>query len=104
MDTSEALAQTLLIILFVSDLSLLAQWGRKNRGAEIVLIIILLLCSLVVVALGVIIVLVGLLPGLGSTSDFPPELSASSASVITLAGLGRARSLRPAAAKGDRPS
>ena len=86
MEASAALVQALLIILFVGGLSLLAQWGRKNRGAEIGLIVILLFFSFLVVALGVTIALVGP-SGSAPTLGLPPELSASAAAVVTLAGL-----------------
>jgi membrane protease YdiL (CAAX protease family) len=67
----------------VGGLSLLAHWGRKNRGAEISLIVILLFVSLLVVALGV---------SVGwwattSASNLPPKLFASSAVVIAFTGL-----------------
>src|SRR4051812_43968651 len=81
MEALAALVQVLLLILFVGGLSLLAQWARKVRGAEIGLIIILLTLSLLVLMLGPI---VGVL---GVVLDLPPELSASSAVVIVLAGL-----------------
>src|SRR3954453_4440297 len=81
MEALAALVQVLLLILFVGGLSLLAQWARKVRGAEIGLIVILLTLSLLVLMLGPI---VGVL---GVVLDLPPELSASSAVVIVLAGL-----------------
>ena len=86
MEPSAALVQALLIILFVGGLSLLAQWGRKNRRAESGLIILLFFSSILVVTLGVTIALVGL-SGAAPTLGSPPELSASAASVVTLAGL-----------------
>jgi membrane protease YdiL (CAAX protease family) len=51
MEELGALAQALFIILFVGGLSLLAQWGRKNWGAEISLIVILLATSVLAVVL-----------------------------------------------------
>ena len=86
MDTLDALVQALVIILFVGGLSLLAHWGRKNRRAEISLIVILLFVSSLVVILGILVALVGL-SGTVPASDLPPELSASSAAVILLTGL-----------------
>jgi uncharacterized protein len=86
MQASNALLQALLIILFVGGLSLLAQWGRKNRGAEIGLIVILLFFSFLVLTLGATIALVGL-SGAAPTLGLPPELSASAAAVSTIAGL-----------------
>lgn len=86
MEASAALVQALLIMLFVGGLSLLAQWGRKNRGAELGLITVLLFSSFLVVALGVAIALVGL-SGAAPTLGSPPELFTSAAAVVTLAGL-----------------
>jgi CAAX protease family protein len=77
------LVLVLLGILVVGGLSLLAHWGRKNRVAEILLLYALAILSLLVVMLGA---LVGLL-GVISTWNLPPELFASSASIIVLAGL-----------------
>ncbi len=86
MDGLINLILTLLIVLIAGGLALLAQGGRKNRGAEIGLIVILLLVSLLVVALGA---LVGLSSELLSAifPNLPPELFVSSAVVIVLAGL-----------------
>ena len=83
MEALAALALALLVIFFVGGLSLLAQWGRKNRGAEISLIVILLFVSFVTVAQGALTVWSDVIFGSGSSS----ELSASSAIVILLAGL-----------------
>ena len=80
------MVQALLIILFVGGLSLLAQWGRKNRRAESALIIFLLFSSILVVTLGVTVALVGL-SGADTTLGSPPELSASVTAVVMLAGL-----------------
>ncbi len=82
MEELAALVQALLIVLFVGGLSLLAQWGRKNRGAEISLIVILLFLSSLMVALIVFMVALGVIP-----APSTPALSASSAAVIVLAGL-----------------
>jgi membrane protease YdiL (CAAX protease family) len=81
-----ALVQALLIILFVGGLSLLAQWGRKNRGAEIGLIFILIVSSLLVVVLGPLIALAGR-SGAGPTPGLSPELYAILPVVIALVGL-----------------
>jgi membrane protease YdiL (CAAX protease family) len=75
----------LFIILFVGGLSLLAHWGRENRVAETILITVLLFLSLLVVALGVLVALVGQVAIY--TSDLPPEFPEGSAVVIVLAGL-----------------
>ncbi len=86
MDTLSALIQALIIILFVGGFSLLAQWGRKNRSAEITLIILLLALSSLVVVLGVLVALVGLSDTVPD-SQLPRELSISSAAILLLAGL-----------------
>lgn len=78
--------EALAAIILVGGLSLLAQWGRKNRSAEISLIVIVLFISLLVVLLGVLVALIGA-SGVIPASDLPRELSASSAAVIVLAGL-----------------
>jgi uncharacterized protein len=83
MEALAALVQALLIILFVGGLSLLAQWGRKNRGAEIGLIVILLLSSFLVMALGAFAALVGL----SNPTSLPPELIAGSGIVMVIASL-----------------
>ncbi len=80
-----ALFQALLIIVFVGGLSLLAQWGRKNRGAEISLVVIVLFSSFLVSASGLLVALVarsGALP-----PSVPPILSTSGAAVLVLAGI-----------------
>ena len=82
MEELAALAQALLIVLFVGGLSLLAHWGRKNRGAEISLIVILLSLSFLSVALVVLALALGLIP-----APNLPVLSASAAIVVVLAGL-----------------
>jgi membrane protease YdiL (CAAX protease family) len=79
-----ALVQALLIILFVGGLSLLAQWGRKNREAEIGLIFVLVIFSLLVVILGPLVAFVG---RSGPAPGLSPELYALSSVVIALAGL-----------------
>jgi len=86
MEALYALLQALLIILFAGGLSLLAQWGRNNRSAEISLIVIVLFVSFLVCALGAIVALVGL-SGLVPASELPPVLSFGSATIILLAGL-----------------
>ena len=86
MEQSGALAQMLLVILSVGVLSLLAHWGRKNRGAEFSLIFVVLLLSFLVLAAGGVVALVGW-AGMTSASVLPQELSASSAVILALAGL-----------------
>jgi membrane protease YdiL (CAAX protease family) len=81
-----ALIQALLVISFVGGLSLLAHWGLKNRGAEASLIVILFFLSFLMVALGLLIAYVGRSNAL-PTPRLPPELWASSAAVVVLAGL-----------------
>ena len=80
-----ALAQALLLIVFVGGLALLAQWGRKNRGAEISLVVIVLFLSFLVAASGLLVALVA------RTGALPPELplvlSASGAAVLVVAGI-----------------
>ncbi len=80
-----ALLQAVLTITFVGGLALLAQWGRKNRGAEISLVVIVLFLSFLVAASGLLVALVarsGALP-----PDFPLALSASGATVLVIAGI-----------------
>lgn len=80
-----ALFQALLVIVFVGGLSLLAQWGRKNRGARISLVVIILFISFLVSVSGLLVALVarsGSLP-----SEVPPSLSSSGAAVLILAGI-----------------
>jgi hypothetical protein len=60
MEELAALAQALLTILFLGGLALWAQWSRKNRGAEIGLIVTVLFVSFLVMALGLLVGLVGL--------------------------------------------
>lgn len=85
MQEISALVQALVIILFVGGLSLLAQWGRKNRSAEISLIVIVLFLSLLVAASGLLVALVarsGVLP-----PEVPPVLSVGGSVVLVVAGL-----------------
>lgn len=85
----------LFIVLFVGGLSLLAHWARKNRGAEIGLVITLNVFSLVIVLLGALVALVGL-SGAIPASVSPPELFVDSAVVTVLAGfIGLALSIPP---------
>ena len=80
-----ALFQALLIIIFVGGLAFLAQWGRKNRGAEISLVVIVLFSSFLVSVSGLLIALVarsGALP-----PEVPSLLSASGAAVLIVAGI-----------------
>jgi uncharacterized protein len=75
------LVLALFTTLVVGGLALLAHLGRKNRGMEIGLIVILLFFSFLVVALAALAVLLGL------ALSLPPGLFASSAVVIALASL-----------------
>jgi peptidoglycan/LPS O-acetylase OafA/YrhL len=86
METLSALVQALIIILFVGGFALLAQWGRKNRSAEITLIVLLLALSSLVFVLGTLVALVGL-SDMVPDSQLSRELSLSSAAVILLASL-----------------
>jgi uncharacterized protein len=85
MEELAALVQALLLILFVGGLSLLAQWGRRNRRAEISLIIILLFISFLVVVMGALVAVVGLSNAISSNT--PLALAVGSAVTIVLAGL-----------------
>lgn len=85
MEELGALVQALLIILFFGGLSLLAQWGRKNRGAEVSLIVTVLFASFLMLATGGIIALVGTTNA--ASSDVPSGLAISSAAIILFAGL-----------------
>ena len=86
METLSALVQALIIILFAGGFALLAQWGRKNRSAEITLIVLLLALSSLVFVLGTMVALVGL-SDMVPDSQLSRELSLSSAAVILLASL-----------------
>lgn len=83
MEASADLALVLLGILIVGGLSLLAHESRKNRVAEILLLFAIVVLSLLMVALGAFVGLLGVI----FDSDLPPDLLASSAVVIVLAGL-----------------
>lgn len=63
---------TLLVTLFIGGLALLAQAARKSRGAEVTLIVALLVLSLLVAALGIV-TGVGLLLTAAAGEDTPPE-------------------------------
>jgi membrane protease YdiL (CAAX protease family) len=80
------LLSALVLVAFVGGLAALAHWGKKNRGAEISLIVILLFLSFLVVISGVIVGLVGL-SGAIPTEQLPPALSYGSAALLTAAGL-----------------
>jgi membrane protease YdiL (CAAX protease family) len=86
MDVLYASLQALFIILIVGGLSLLAQWARKNRAAEISLVVIVLFVSFLVCMLAAVVALVGL-SDLSTAYDLPPGLYAGSAAVMLLAGL-----------------
>lgn len=81
-----ALIEVVLILLVVGGLSLLAQWSRKNRAAEIALIVIVLFLSFLIVGLGALVALVGLSEEAFGL-NLPSELFVSSAVVLFLAGL-----------------
>jgi membrane protease YdiL (CAAX protease family) len=85
MEELGALVQALLIILFFGGLSLLAQWARKNRGAEVSLIVTVLFVSFLVLAAGGLVALVGLTNA--ASPDVLPGLAISSAVIILVAGL-----------------
>ena len=85
MEELGALVQALLIILFFGGLSLLAQWGRKNRGAEVSLIVTVLFASFLVLATGLLVVLVGLSNAVSSGAS--QGLALGSAAIILIAGL-----------------
>ena len=85
MQNFAALLQAVLTIAFVGGLALLAQWGRKNRGAEISLVVIVLFISFLVAASGLGVAIVarsGALP-----PSFPVSLSASGAAILVAAGI-----------------
>ncbi|MBA4115206.1 MAG: CPBP family intramembrane metalloprotease [Rubrobacter sp.] len=86
MEELAALFQALLIILFFGGLALLAQWGRKNRGAEVSLIVSVLFASSLVAALGAVIALVGISNAVPS-SEASPGLIVGSGAIILLAGV-----------------
>ena len=85
MQNFAALLQAVLTIAFVGGLALLAQWGRKNRGAEISLVVIVLFISFLVAVSGLGVALVansGALP-----PSFPVSLSVSGAIILVTAGV-----------------
>jgi membrane protease YdiL (CAAX protease family) len=86
MEELAALFQALLIILFFGGLALLAQWGRKNRGAEVSLIVSVLFASFLVAALGAVVALVGVSNAVPS-SEASPGLIIGSGVIILLAGI-----------------
>ena len=86
MQEALSLVSVLFIIAFVGGLSLLAHWGRKNRGAQISLAVIVLFLSFLVVGLGVILYFIGT-SGVVPVEDLPPRLSVVSAFVVVLAGI-----------------
>jgi membrane protease YdiL (CAAX protease family) len=86
MEELAALFQALLIILFFGGLALLAQWGRKNRGAEVSLIVSVLFASFLVAALGAVVALVGVSNAVPS-SEASPGLIVGSGAIILLAGV-----------------
>lgn len=86
MEELAALFQALLIILFFGGLALLAQWGRKNRGAEVSLIVSVLFASFLVAALGAVVALVGISNTVPS-SEASPGLIIGSGAIILLAGI-----------------
>ena len=86
MQEALALVSVILIIAFVGGLSLLAHWGRKNRGAEISLTVIVLFLSFLILGLGAALYLVGS-SGAIPAADLSPTLSLSSALVVALAGI-----------------
>ncbi len=86
MEELAALFQALLIILFFGGLALLAQWGRKNRGAEVSLIVSVLFASFLVAALGAVVALVGISNTVPS-SEASPGLIIGSGAIILFAGI-----------------
>lgn len=86
MEELGALLQALLIILFFGGLALLAQWGRKNRGAEVSLIVSVLFASFLVAALGAVVALVGVSNAVPS-SEASTGLIVGSGAIVLLAGV-----------------
>ena len=86
MQEVSTLDSVLVLIVIVGGLALLAHWGRKNRGAEISLVVIVLFLSFLVVGIGAILGLVGRSEAM-SASGLPQELSLAAALVIVVAGL-----------------
>lgn len=104
METLGALVQVLLIVALVGGPALLAHWGRKNPPAEISLIVIVLFFSVLVIAVGGLVALVGF-SGNVSASTLPPGLSASAATVLAGAGIvGIALCVPPLLAVTRRPT
>ncbi len=86
MQEASALVSVLVIIAFVGGLSLLAHWGRKNRGAEISLFVIVLFLSFLVVGVGASVYFVGRSDAI-LDANLPPELFLGAALVLVLAGV-----------------
>ncbi|HLL38259.1 MAG TPA: CPBP family intramembrane glutamic endopeptidase [Rubrobacteraceae bacterium] len=88
MEELAALVQALLVILFFGGLSLLAHWGRKNRGAEVSLIVTVLFASFLVAALGAIVGIVGVSNAVSSSPVGASQgVVVGSSAIILLAGL-----------------
>lgn len=81
-----ALLLAVFIVFLVGGLSLLAHWARKNRSAEITLVVTVLFASLSVILLAGVAALSGL-AGANLQEGLPPELFLYSAAVVGLAGL-----------------
>jgi len=80
------LVQALVLIVSVGGLAMLAHWGKKNRGAEISLIVTLMFLSFLVLVFGVLAALIGASAQIPA-DQLPPALSYGSAAVLAAAGL-----------------
>jgi len=80
------LVQALVLIASVGGLAMLAHWGKKNRGAEISLIVTVLFLSFLVLVSGVVVALVGASAQIPA-EQLPPALSFSAAAVLAAAGV-----------------
>lgn len=88
---------TLLVTLFIGGLALLAQAARKSRGAEVTLIVGLLVLSLLVTALGSV-TGIGLLLTATSGGDTPPQqlaFAAAGGAAILVGVVGTALCVPP---------
>ncbi len=81
-----ALVQALMVIAVVGGLALLAHWGRRSRGAEISLFVVLLFLSFLTPALGVLVALAGRSPDL-QTQGLTSTVFLGVAGVLLVGGI-----------------
>lgn len=77
---------TLIPALLVGGLALLSHWAKKNKGAEITLFVLLVFSSLLVIAVGALLLVAGFVESVPENLVSTPVFLAT-ASTVTLAGL-----------------